>query len=196
RHRRRPKRLRRGLGELSGGHALAPGGRGRGRALRAPPRRPRHPVLPAPRRPGGGLGAQGRRGVAGRQADRRPPPLAPFRPRRSLRRPALAGCHSGAGLARRPADRPPPPARRRQPARRRLPLARRLRPAPVARRGRGPAGGRDADRGGRTATMKTIMATAEIEIPDPLPFLASISWFDRDYRNLAPLDMLRRYEAS
>ncbi len=44
--------------------------------------------------------------------------------------------------------------------------------------------------------MKTIMATAEIEIPDPLPFLASISWFDRDYRNLAPLDMLRRYEAS
>jgi hypothetical protein len=44
--------------------------------------------------------------------------------------------------------------------------------------------------------MKTTMTTAEIEIPDRLPFLASISWFDRDYRDLAPLDMLRRYEAS
>lgn len=35
----------------------------------------------------------------------------------------------------------------------------------------------------------------EIAIPDELPFLRSISWFDRDFRNLAPLDMLRRYEA-
>jgi hypothetical protein len=37
--------------------------------------------------------------------------------------------------------------------------------------------------------------TPEIAVPDELPFLRSISWFDRDFRNLAPLDMLRRYEA-
>jgi hypothetical protein len=35
----------------------------------------------------------------------------------------------------------------------------------------------------------------EISIPEQLPFLESISWFDRDYRDLPPLDMLRRYEA-
>jgi hypothetical protein len=39
------------------------------------------------------------------------------------------------------------------------------------------------------------MATAEIAVPAELPFLQSISWFDRDYRDLSPLDMLRRYEA-
>jgi hypothetical protein len=39
------------------------------------------------------------------------------------------------------------------------------------------------------------MATMEIAIPEQLPFLESISWFDRNYRDLAPLDMLRRYEA-
>jgi hypothetical protein len=38
--------------------------------------------------------------------------------------------------------------------------------------------------------------TDEIPVPDQLPFLKSISWFDQDYRNLSPLDMLRRYEAS
>jgi hypothetical protein len=32
-------------------------------------------------------------------------------------------------------------------------------------------------------------------IPERLPFLESISWFDRNYRDLSPLDMLRRYEA-
>lgn len=31
--------------------------------------------------------------------------------------------------------------------------------------------------------------------PSDLPFLASVSWFDRDFRNLTPLEMLRRYEA-
>lgn len=35
----------------------------------------------------------------------------------------------------------------------------------------------------------------DISIPERLPFLESISWFDRTYRNLPPLDMLRRYEA-
>ena len=39
------------------------------------------------------------------------------------------------------------------------------------------------------------MATTEIAIPEQLPFLESISWFDRNYRDLTPLDMLRRYEA-
>jgi hypothetical protein len=37
--------------------------------------------------------------------------------------------------------------------------------------------------------------TAEISPPERLPFLESLSWFDRDYRALPPLDMLRRYEA-
>lgn len=36
----------------------------------------------------------------------------------------------------------------------------------------------------------------DISIPDQLPFLESISWFDCNYRALPPLDMLRRYEAS
>lgn len=35
----------------------------------------------------------------------------------------------------------------------------------------------------------------DISIPDRLPFLESISWFDRNYLALSPLDMLRRYEA-
>lgn len=37
--------------------------------------------------------------------------------------------------------------------------------------------------------------TEEITTPEQLPFLESISWFDRLYRDLSPLDMLRRYEA-
>ena len=32
-------------------------------------------------------------------------------------------------------------------------------------------------------------------IPNRLPFLESISWFDAKYRDLPPIDMLRRYEA-
>lgn len=35
----------------------------------------------------------------------------------------------------------------------------------------------------------------EIAVPERLPFLESISWFDALYRELSPLDMLRRYEA-
>lgn len=37
--------------------------------------------------------------------------------------------------------------------------------------------------------------TGDISVPAQLPFLKSISWFDQDYRNLSPFDMLRRYEA-
>lgn len=39
------------------------------------------------------------------------------------------------------------------------------------------------------------MEAVDIAIPEHLPFLESISWFDRNYRDLSPLDMLRRYEA-
>lgn len=39
------------------------------------------------------------------------------------------------------------------------------------------------------------MITDEITVPERLPFLESISWFDSLYRDLAPIDMLRRYEA-
>lgn len=35
----------------------------------------------------------------------------------------------------------------------------------------------------------------DLPVPEQLPFLESISWFDRDWRNLLPLDMLRRYES-
>jgi hypothetical protein len=43
--------------------------------------------------------------------------------------------------------------------------------------------------------MVTSEKSAEIAVPERLPFLDSISWFDRNPRDLAPLDMLRRYEA-
>jgi hypothetical protein len=33
-----------------------------------------------------------------------------------------------------------------------------------------------------------------IRVPESLPFLQAISWFDADWRSLGPLDMLRRYE--
>jgi hypothetical protein len=37
-------------------------------------------------------------------------------------------------------------------------------------------------------------ATADIAVPDHLPFLESLSWFDARWRELPLLDMLRRYE--
>ncbi len=45
--------------------------------------------------------------------------------------------------------------------------------------------------------MTTAAAKIEAELPVPaeLPFLASISWFDADYRALDALEMLSRYEA-
>ena len=46
-----------------------------------------------------------------------------------------------------------------------------------------------------SAKSSASIARVEIAIPERLPFLESISWFDRNYRDLAPLDMLRRYEA-
>jgi hypothetical protein len=38
-------------------------------------------------------------------------------------------------------------------------------------------------------------AAPDIDVPENLPFLKSISWFDVKYRDLSPLDMLRRYES-
>jgi hypothetical protein len=35
----------------------------------------------------------------------------------------------------------------------------------------------------------------EITVPAELPFLASLSWSDRGWRALGPLEMLRRYES-
>ena len=34
-----------------------------------------------------------------------------------------------------------------------------------------------------------------LKIPEDLPFLASISWFDAQYRDLEPFEMLNRYES-
>lgn len=39
------------------------------------------------------------------------------------------------------------------------------------------------------------VAPGEIQIPQELPFLASISWFDRHPRDLSLEDILRRYES-
>lgn len=36
---------------------------------------------------------------------------------------------------------------------------------------------------------------AEIVIPEELPFLESLSWSDKMFRQLSPLEMLQRYEA-
>jgi len=38
-------------------------------------------------------------------------------------------------------------------------------------------------------------AAPDVLIPEELPFLESLSWSDRSFRDLPPLDMLRRYES-
>ena len=35
----------------------------------------------------------------------------------------------------------------------------------------------------------------DLVLPELLPFLESISWYDRNYRDLPLLDILRRYES-
>jgi hypothetical protein len=40
----------------------------------------------------------------------------------------------------------------------------------------------------------TAAARTALRIPEELPFLASLSWFDANWRELTELDMLRRYE--
>ena len=44
-------------------------------------------------------------------------------------------------------------------------------------------------------TTSAAKTQAELRVPAELPFLASISWFDADYRALDALEMLSRYEA-
>ncbi len=46
-----------------------------------------------------------------------------------------------------------------------------------------------------TTAGKPLPDEAELRIPEELPFLASISWFDADCRALNALEMLSRYEA-
>jgi hypothetical protein len=45
------------------------------------------------------------------------------------------------------------------------------------------------------AAVPTEALKDDLQIPEDLPFLASISWFDRRPRDLPLEDMLRRYEA-
>jgi len=39
-----------------------------------------------------------------------------------------------------------------------------------------------------------MSASQDTPIPDNLPFLESLSWFDTCYRELSPFEMLQRYE--
>ncbi|HEY7214486.1 MAG TPA: hypothetical protein VIC28_07640 [Thermoanaerobaculia bacterium] len=44
--------------------------------------------------------------------------------------------------------------------------------------------------------MATLSRTdLDLALPERLPFLESLSWFDRNYRDLPLLDILRRYES-
>jgi len=54
----------------------------------------------------------------------------------------------------------------------------------VGRRGRSVHNGRMAQE-----------APAPLVVPQALPFLQSLAWSDARWRDLSPLDMLRRYEA-
>lgn len=38
------------------------------------------------------------------------------------------------------------------------------------------------------------LAQPPLLVPDALPFLESLSWFDLGWRDLSPLEMLQRYE--
>jgi len=42
---------------------------------------------------------------------------------------------------------------------------------------------------------KTVASADEpLVVPDELPFLESLSWFDAGWRELSPFEMLQRYE--
>ena len=41
---------------------------------------------------------------------------------------------------------------------------------------------------------ETPMISAEISVPEELPFLESLSWFDTRWRELTAFEMLQRYE--
>jgi hypothetical protein len=42
---------------------------------------------------------------------------------------------------------------------------------------------------------RDVTTSADPTLPERLPFLEALSWFDRDWRRLSPVDILRRYEA-
>lgn len=42
--------------------------------------------------------------------------------------------------------------------------------------------------------MATVKESAQLVVPTELPFLESLSWFDDDWRELSPFEMLARYE--
>jgi hypothetical protein len=44
------------------------------------------------------------------------------------------------------------------------------------------------------AQKTPIEADASLVVPDELPFLESLSWFDEGWRELSALEMLQRYE--
>jgi hypothetical protein len=45
-----------------------------------------------------------------------------------------------------------------------------------------------------SASKLETSADAPLIVPDELPFLESLSWFDARWRELSPLEMLQRYE--
>ena len=45
-----------------------------------------------------------------------------------------------------------------------------------------------------SASKPETSADAPLIVPDELPFLESLSWFDARWRELSPLEMLQRYE--
>ena len=49
---------------------------------------------------------------------------------------------------------------------------------------------------GTLPAMFQVPAEAALVVPEELPFLASVSWFDARWRELSPLEMLQRYEKS
>lgn len=45
-----------------------------------------------------------------------------------------------------------------------------------------------------SASEPATSADADLVVPDELPFLESLSWFDASWRELSALEMLQRYE--
>jgi hypothetical protein len=45
-----------------------------------------------------------------------------------------------------------------------------------------------------SASDPAARADADLVVPDELPFLESLSWFDAGWRALSPFEMLQRYE--
>ncbi len=46
-----------------------------------------------------------------------------------------------------------------------------------------------------SASIPASSAEVQLVIPAELPFLESLSWFDTSWRELSPLEILKRYES-